>query len=684
MSKDNAGGGFLSKMAQIVKRPSGGWNELDAQQGHRDSQYNKQILAEMIERKRRNDFVRKREFDMLRKLRNRVNDAEQMQGGRPSFFQSSYSSKPDDNRVGTLNKIKAIEEEMLPQQASSLARMRQADAASGKSAAQLQPNPSGQMARPHPIKSQSGVSTAFSPKTMPSPTSIHTTNPMERTQQLPRPDRAAAGVPVTSIHRQLQPSQSGTHASSVVPPTARTPSLKPITQTQSSVTKTTPTVSAAPTPSAIPKLLAVQAASKSTSSSPVVGSANILKSANNAGSSSDASDGTSSLFSASKFYAVDVQELALDPDIEEASIRFASGDDAAAEQGLLEILKRDGSGTIDEWLTLFDLYRAIGKADAFENLAIDFANRFSTSAPQWFSMKAELASRTTVVAASTASLGKATWTADQVVEPYQVTVLTKLLERTPQPWVLDWSALERIDPDSLLSLVQLFKSWATTNVDLRFVSAAALRDCLQRTTISGNADIDRGWWDLRLFALRIMDMGDDFEMTALDYCVTYEVSPPSWEPPVCRYRSLHAGEAIDNGEGGDVTSSSAPDKPPMFVESQLHDSLLPVDSESSEFPSSQLALDWPAAELSGEILGDADHVLKAIDKRLGTTSPVVIVSCKYLIRVDFSSSGSILNWASAHQREGRQVRFTDVHRLVAAFFHVVGVTESAKVLTRTN
>ena len=31
--------------------------------------YSKQMLKEMIERKRRNDFVRKREFDMLRKMR---------------------------------------------------------------------------------------------------------------------------------------------------------------------------------------------------------------------------------------------------------------------------------------------------------------------------------------------------------------------------------------------------------------------------------------------------------------------------------------------------------------------------------------------------------------------------------------------------------------------------------------
>ncbi|WP_438802375.1 hypothetical protein, partial [Gulbenkiania mobilis] len=41
--------------------------------------YSKQALKEMIERKRRNDFVRKREFDQLRRLR----QAELQQASRP-------------------------------------------------------------------------------------------------------------------------------------------------------------------------------------------------------------------------------------------------------------------------------------------------------------------------------------------------------------------------------------------------------------------------------------------------------------------------------------------------------------------------------------------------------------------------------------------------------------------------
>jgi ABC-type transporter Mla MlaB component len=91
----------------------------------------------------------------------------------------------------------------------------------------------------------------------------------------------------------------------------------------------------------------------------------------------------------------------------------------------------------------------------------------------------------------------------------------------------------------------------------------------------------------------------------------------------------------------------------------------------------------PQAELVGEILSDAQSALQEVDRKLeGAT--VLEVSCKYLIRVDFSSAGGILNWASAHKQKGHEVRFIEVHRLIAAFFHVIGITEYAKVTTRTD
>jgi hypothetical protein len=44
----------------------------------------------------------------------------------------------------------------------------------------------------------------------------------------------------------------------------------------------------------------------------------------------------------------------------------------------------------------------------------------------------------------------------------------------------------------------------------------------------------------------------------------------------------------------------------------------------------------------------------------------------------------LLNWVTARQAEGRIVQFSDVHRLVAAFFHVIGISEHAKVSTRVD
>src|SRR3954462_4268252 len=109
---DKESNGLLSKVVNFVRNPGSGWSE--GQQDASESSYSKQMLKEMIERKRRNDFVRKREFDMLRKMRRSEVMAGQDPAARPSFFQSSMPSKPDD-RATTLKKIDEIEAQMSMQ-----------------------------------------------------------------------------------------------------------------------------------------------------------------------------------------------------------------------------------------------------------------------------------------------------------------------------------------------------------------------------------------------------------------------------------------------------------------------------------------------------------------------------------------------------------------------------------------
>ena len=113
MARDDQGG-LLSKVVKFVRNPATNWSDLDQPDSDGESGNSRQMLKELMERKKRNDFVRKREFDMLRKLRRREMTGTQSTAPRPSFFQSSVPSKPDE-RAQTLKKIDEIEAQMSMQ-----------------------------------------------------------------------------------------------------------------------------------------------------------------------------------------------------------------------------------------------------------------------------------------------------------------------------------------------------------------------------------------------------------------------------------------------------------------------------------------------------------------------------------------------------------------------------------------
>jgi anti-anti-sigma regulatory factor len=382
--------------------------------------------------------------------------------------------------------------------------------------------------------------------------------------------------------------------------------------------------------------------------------------------------GPSSGFSASHFFAMDVQAVAQDPEVEEAAIRFANGDDSGAEQGLLEAVGEDGEriNQIDDWLALFDLYRATGQLAPFESRAVDFVNRFSRSAPQWYDMPELIGQLTGKVYTPSAASARAVWVCEPDLDAHAVGTLQNVLSRAPQPWVLDWSPLEAIDVKAARALLGMFTLWGDQDVELRCLGTSTLRDVLKACTPSGRRDMEQLWWELRMAALRAMNRADEFELTALDFCVTYEVSPPGWERPRCHYQSLSSDSAAEGGQS--VLSEAVLEQVPSQYPNDSG-----LDSEQSDF--NQLGL----VELSGEIRGDPQAILEALEKRLAGAD-VMIISCRNLIRVDFSAAGTLLNWVSGHHAKGRMVQFVDAHRLISAFFHVIGITEFARVVLRND
>jgi hypothetical protein len=622
---DSAPGGLLSRVVRFVRNPTSGFNENEGAETDRESSYSKQMLKEMIERKRRNDFVRKREFDMLRKMRRSEVLAGQDPGLRPSFFQSSMPSKPDD-RATTLKKIDEIEAQMSMQwwKTKHGANSQQPGANSGFTVSSHMP--------PDAMRAAAGA---------PAATSYSRTAPQDLPGQLPPPQTAGAPLmdsvipEVTTQALGLVPQQQAPapspDGSRMASPVARPQAMRP----------------GMPEPQPTAREVAAQG-TPSVPSGP-------------------------STFSPSKQFAIQVEEFAHDPELEEASIRFANGDDEGAEAGLMEVLGPQGSRVNHDetWLTLFDLYRACGKQDRFESAAIDFAGRFGRSAPQWFSMP-EIVGRMNQPSPTTAVPGQplADWTCPAAFGTQTAAALNAALAKATQPYKLNWSKLTSIAEGAVEPLAKLFTQWAGQNVQLRFIGADALEKVLRDATPSSDRGVNPGWWKLRMEVLRVMHRPDEFELVALDYCVTYEVSPPSWDSARCDYKSLQADGSVASRNTiiGEAYRDSVVSSVMTYGDSQL-------PAMSSQLSS------VATVELSGQILGDGKEAIELLDAKLADAD-IMIISCARLIRIDFTAAGTVLNWVTAREAEGRQVQFSDVHRLVAAFFNVIGISEHARITIR--
>ncbi|HSH91358.1 MAG TPA: STAS domain-containing protein [Ramlibacter sp.] len=624
--------GLLSKVVKFVRNPTTNWADLDQQEADRESSYSKQMLKEMIERKRRNDFVRKREFDMLRKMRRSEVMAGQDPAARPSFFQSSMPSKPDD-RATTLKKIDEIEAQMSMQWWKTKhgdASTRTGSSTNFPMSSHIPPDAAG---RPDgtPLRS-----TAYT-KTSPQELKPDKTHPAELAPML------------QSVTPQAAPAESEAPESSGLDFTKNPSLLQPQSQIP------------APPPGRATPLQRPAAPSTFSSVTPV------------AGPSSE--PGSTTGFSASKLFAIDVDEFAHDPELEEASIRFANGDDAGAESGLMEVLGPNGP-RIDHdetWLTLFDLYRATGRQDRFETAAIDFAGRFGRSAPQWFSLPEAVGRMNAPAAAPAGAKEQApNWTCPATLGSQTVAAMTAALSKAAPPWRLSWAKLNSIDDAAVEPLTKLFTQWATQPVQLRFIAADNLEKVLKNGTPSGDKGTNPAWWKLRMEVLRVMHRPDEFELVALDYCVTYEVSPPSWDSARCEYKPLQADGSYVAGH--------------TIIGEAFRDSLSSGMSmgygDTHAAPNSQMS-NISTVELAGQILGDSTDAIDTLENKL-LGADVMVISCARLIRIDFTAAGTLLNWVTARQAEGRQVQFVEVHRLVAAFFNVIGISEHARVMARTD
>jgi ABC-type transporter Mla MlaB component len=324
--------------------------------------------------------------------------------------------------------------------------------------------------------------------------------------------------------------------------------------------------------------------------------------------------------------------------IEEAAILFANGQTALVEE-MLRAAIADGKpeqGTKEIWWMLFDLYQITGQQLQFESLSVDYASRFETSPPSW--VKPEPGGP---VGAAPVRLPAA----PTVTFPARLDAgIIKLLERAmklgenSQVLRLEFARVTEVAPVGCGLLLRILKKLQDTGHQLTLVGAAELAARIRAILQVGRRDETEAPWLLLLEILRLLNREKEFEETSIDYCVTFEVSPPAFSAP-----------------GNKVTMAS---------------------DDAGQARQAAGSFTMPST-----VEGRTEQLMSAIAAFAASHDPSVL-DCSRLDRIDFSGAGQLLGCLAPLSGRGKAVEFHGVNYLVAALFNIVGLRDVARILPR--
>lgn len=316
------------------------------------------------------------------------------------------------------------------------------------------------------------------------------------------------------------------------------------------------------------------------------------------------------------------------PVIEEIAIMFANNQVQVAEQMLVDSLADVGQTERAVWWMLFDLYQGSGQQDAFDNIAIDYASRFETSPPAWNPLPQAGAETGSIAGVTpTESFGPRL---DDSIAP-QLQRLQELAAASPATR-LEFGRVKEVTPEGCARLLTALTVLRGGGRELIVAGAAELAETVRATIAIGQRDASEAPWLLLLELLQLMNREKDFEETAMDYCVTYELSPPSFEAPA----------NVANAAG-----ARAPSRSDRFM--------------------------LPALVDAG-----AGPLFDAIDAYAEQYQPLVL-DCARLARVDYTAAAALHQRLRALAAAGKTIELRDMNHLVAALFKLMGYSEVARL-----
>ena len=318
------------------------------------------------------------------------------------------------------------------------------------------------------------------------------------------------------------------------------------------------------------------------------------------------------------------------PVVEESAILYANDQAALAEQMLQACLADLGRSERQPWWMLFDLYQAAGREQDFENIAIDYASHFETSPPAY----SNRAPADTLQQTFTGMAPAARFTGTLGVEARPR--LQALFSSSGAPVRIDFAAVTQATPEGCAALLAALQDLRAARREIVLAGADALLAVLRPMLAIGERGSGEAPWLLLLELLQLLGREKDFEETAMDYCVTFEVSPPSFE-------------ALPASSSGGIAASGLPAADQRFM-------------------------------LPATVDGNVDPLLAAIDSyaALDPASPVVL-DCTKLVRIGFGAATSLHAALRRLAADGRRVELRELNHLVMALLRLLNYGDCARL-----
>lgn len=319
--------------------------------------------------------------------------------------------------------------------------------------------------------------------------------------------------------------------------------------------------------------------------------------------------------------------------VEEAAIYFANDLPEQAVATLTRHLRDNpGQKEIQPWLMLFDLYQMLGRKPQFHELALQFAEKFERSAPPWDKQQERVGSGATPPAPT----GGGSIDLPRVLDANCEPLLQRLRQLAQTGARLELGGIEKLEAAGSELFCRTLQALRKAGGGIRLDGAERLAG---RARKSASSEAGQGHWLLLLELYQWLGKEAEFEETAIEYAVTFEVSPPSWEMPEPAATRREAPNPAAAAEPEDVFR------------------LRGVISEASR------------QQLKELIAYAADRTEVRLDMAAVT-------------RVEFTSVGMFLTELTELDRAGKKVVISEANEMVQALLRTMGAAQFATLLKK--